>query len=74
MFNGYLLYRQSRQRSLNEYELYNTANLLNPAAYQQQLSECIRANEQKDSLLRRLEQAPNAPPGKAVAVQHSAAP
>ncbi|GAA4408513.1 hypothetical protein GCM10023187_30490 [Nibrella viscosa] len=74
MFNGFLLYEQSRQPSLNDYESGNSIYIVDRAAYQQQLSECIKANEEKDSLIRQLEQAPNAPPGKAVAVQHGGSP
>lgn len=72
VFNGFLLHEQTRQRSIYEYELSNPVHPIEHVVWQQQLSECKRANQQKDSLIRQLELAPNAPPGKAVIVQHSA--
>ncbi|MCK8494684.1 MULTISPECIES: hypothetical protein [Spirosoma] len=72
-FNGFLLYEQSHQRSIYEYELGNLSHSVDDVVWEQQLSECERANQQKDSLLRQLEQAPNAPPpGKAVVSQRTA--
>jgi len=62
VFNGYLLYEQSRQRGIYEYELGDSVRSFDLVVWQQQLSECKRANQQKDSLIRQLEQAPNAPP------------
>ncbi|GAB3987394.1 hypothetical protein GCM10028807_07430 [Spirosoma daeguense] len=71
-FNGFLLYEQSRPRSNYAYELSDSAYSLDKAVCQQQLSECQRANQQKDSLILRMGQAPNAPPNQAVAVQPKA--
>lgn len=61
-FNGFLLYQQTRQRSLYEFELASVASSVDNVYYRQQLSECIRHNQEKDSLLRELAQHPNAPP------------
>ncbi len=71
VFNGFLLYEQSRQRSIYEYELGNAVHPVDRMVWQQQLSDCNRANQQKDSLIHRLEQAPNAPPGQVVTVQRT---
>ncbi|GAB3891783.1 hypothetical protein GCM10028803_03950 [Larkinella knui] len=68
-FNGFLLYDQNRQRNLYGYELGYSVHPMDLMAWQQQLSDCKRANQQKDSLILRLEQIPNAPPGGTVAVQ-----
>ncbi|WP_229365733.1 hypothetical protein [Fibrisoma montanum] len=68
LFNGFLLYKQSHQRSLIDNEVNTAAYGDDDVAWQQQLSECKRDNLQKDSLIRQLEQAPNAPPGKTVLV------
>lgn len=68
-FNGFLLYEQSHRLGLNDYELGYTVHPVDLVAWQQQLSDCKRANEQKDSLISRLGQTPNAPPGHAVIVQ-----
>jgi hypothetical protein len=72
LFNGYLLYEQSHQRNLYEYELGTISHPtdLDLVFWQQQLSDCKRANQQKDSLIHRLEQAPNAPPEQAITAQH----
>ena len=67
-FNGFLLYEQSHHLSINEYELGNSVHSLDQAVWQQQLSECQRANQQKDSLIRQFEPVPNAPPGQLVTV------
>ncbi|MBB3836583.1 hypothetical protein FHS57_000565 [Runella defluvii] len=61
-FNGFLLYQQTRQRSLYEFELASVASSVDNVYCRQQLSECIRHNQEKDSLLRELVQHPNAPP------------
>lgn len=61
-FNGFLLYEQTRQRSLYEFELASAASSVDNVYCRQQLSECIRNNQEKDSLLRELAQHPNAPP------------
>ena len=68
-FNGFLLYEQSHRLGLNDYELGYTVHPVDLVAWQQQLSDCKLANEQKDSLISRLGQTPNAPPGHAVIVQ-----
>lgn len=70
-FNSFLLYKQSRLRNSNEYELGSSAFLAGYVAWQQQLSDCKRANQQKDSLIQRLEHSPNAPPGKAITLQRT---
>ncbi|CCH54787.1 hypothetical protein BN8_03992 [Fibrisoma limi BUZ 3] len=67
LFNGFLLYEQSHQRSIIDYEVGDTAYAVDDMAWQQ-LSECKRANMQKDSLIRQLEHIPNAPPEKAATV------
>ena len=71
VFNGFLLYEQGRPRGINDYELDNAVYPLDHAVFQQQLTDCQRANQQKDSLIRQLEQAPNAPPGQTLAGQRS---
>ena len=71
MFNGFQLYEQSRQRSIYEYELVNSVQPEDFVAWQQQLSDCKRANQQKDSLIRQLGQSPNAPPGLAITAQRN---
>ncbi|GAB4019691.1 hypothetical protein GCM10028773_23270 [Spirosoma koreense] len=70
-FNGFLLYEQSRHLSLYEVELNNSIHPVEQAVWQQQLSECQRANLQKDSLIRRLEPVPNAPPAQLGAIQRA---
>lgn len=70
-FNGFLLYKQSRQRSLYEYDLESPVRPADNGLWQQQLSECKRANQQKDSLIHQLEQPPNVSLGKEVAVRRS---
>ncbi|WP_375444563.1 hypothetical protein [uncultured Fibrella sp.] len=68
-FNGFLLYEKSRQRDLVEYELSNSMHPVEQVVWLQQLSDCKRANQEKDSLIRRLAQAPHAPPpGRAITV------
>lgn len=54
-FNGFLLYEQTRQRSLYEFELANATTNMDAMSCRQQLSECIRNNQQKDSLLQKYE-------------------
>jgi hypothetical protein len=71
VFNGFQLYEQSRQRSHYEYELGNSVHSEDLVVWQQQLSDCKRANQQKDSLIRQLGQAPNAPPGLVVTAQRN---
>ncbi|MFC5412521.1 hypothetical protein ACFPMF_24565 [Larkinella bovis] len=63
VFNGFLLYQQNHRRSLYEYELSTSANLLERNDFQQQLSDCMRDNQQKDSLIHQLEHPPNLPAG-----------
>jgi hypothetical protein len=69
-FNGFLLYEQSRRLGLNDYELGYTVHPVDLVAWQQQLSECKRANEQKDSLISQLEKTPAAPPDQAAIMHH----
>lgn len=70
-FNGFQLYEQSQQRSLYEYELANSVHPEDLVAWQQQLAECKRANQQKDSLIHHLEQVP-APLSQKVSVRRTA--
>ncbi|RCR66545.1 hypothetical protein [Larkinella punicea] len=70
VFNGFLLYEQSRQRMIYEYELGNSIPPVDLVVWQQQLLDCKRTNQQKDSLIRQLAQGPNAPPGQIVTPQH----
>ncbi|MBO0948441.1 hypothetical protein [Fibrella forsythiae] len=70
-FNGVLLHEQSLQRSSKENELGGLAFPVGYVAWQQQLVDCQRANQQKDSLIRQLEHAPNAPPGKAITLRRT---
>ncbi|GAB2533879.1 hypothetical protein [Spirosoma aerophilum] len=67
-FNGFLLYEQSQRLSLYEYEAGYSAHPVDMMVWQQQLSDCKRANEQKDSLISHLEKTPNAPPDQAAVV------
>lgn len=61
-YNGFLLYEQSRLKSMTDYGLGSALPPIDPINWQQQLSDCEHANQLKDSLIRQLEQAPNAPP------------
>lgn len=70
-FNGFLLYEQSHLRSTYEYELSNAGHPIDFLVWQQQLSDCQRANLEKDSLIGRLKQASSAPPGRAVTLHHT---
>lgn len=72
VFNGFLLYKQSHQQNMYEYELSSSAQPVEQIVWQQQLSDCQRTNRQQDSLIRRLEQVSNAPPGQSIAVQQPA--
>ena len=69
LFNGFLLYEKSHQRNLADFESTNSVYLIEHSACQQQLSACEQACQQKDSLIRRLEHGPNAPPGQALTIQ-----
>ncbi|WP_018621404.1 hypothetical protein [Spirosoma luteum] len=69
LFNGFLLYEQRDKRSGYEYESGNSVNPVDILVWQEQLSDCKRANEQKDSLINRLAKLPNAPPDKKIAIQ-----
>lgn len=70
-FNGYLLREQTNPRSIYESESGNAANPVEHVVWQQQLSDCERANQQKDSLINRLEKAPGALPGQPIIVQRT---
>ena len=72
VFNGFLLHQQSRQRLSYDYELSNAGLSADNGVWQQQLSECQRASQQKDSLIFQLEQASNAPSGQGAAARHTA--
>lgn len=69
-FNGFLLYKQGHHRHASYYELglTNSARPLEQDACQQKLSAYLRVIQQKDSLIRQLEQAP---PNKTIAVRHT---
>lgn len=69
-FNGFLLYEQSRLQSINEYELGYSVHPVDLLDWQQQLSDCKRDNQEKDSLIRQLKRATNSHPGQSVIVQH----
>ncbi|WP_020595766.1 hypothetical protein [Spirosoma panaciterrae] len=71
VYNGVLLYEQNHLRNAYEYGLTNSIHPLDRVDWQQQLLECKRANQQKDSLIRQLEQAPNAPPNKVTTFRHA---
>ena len=71
LFNGFLLYEQRNNQSVYEYESASSVNPVDILVWQEQLSDCKRANEQKDSLINRLAKLPNAPPGKTVAQEIS---
>jgi hypothetical protein len=62
VLNGFLLYDQIRQRSRHETGLLNPNYLVYARTLQQQLLDYKRSLQQKDSLIRRLEQVSNAPP------------
>ncbi|PRY28635.1 hypothetical protein CLV58_12852 [Spirosoma oryzae] len=64
VFNGFLLYQQSHLQRMRASELSSTYQPIDSLVWQQELSECRRSNEQKDSLILRMAQAPNAPPGQ----------
>ncbi|GAB3573759.1 hypothetical protein GCM10027578_35290 [Spirosoma luteolum] len=59
-FNGVLVFEQSRQRSHYESELSNAVQPVDYLVWQQQLSDCRRANLQKDSVIYRMQQSPPA--------------
>lgn len=71
VFNGFLLYEQNRHRNIYEYELGNSVHPVDLVVWQQQLSDCKRANQEKDSLIRRLELASSLPQGQSITVQHT---
>ena len=71
-FNGFLLHEQSRKQNIiYEYGLGRPDHPVDVIVWQQQLSDCAHANEQKDSLIHQLENSPNAPPGPPVVVQRA---
>ncbi|GAB3956804.1 hypothetical protein GCM10028805_47660 [Spirosoma harenae] len=72
-FNGFLLYDQSRQRSMYESELISLVHPADLMIWQQQLSDCKRSNQQKDSLIVRLEHTFNVPTNQPVTVQRTPA-
>lgn len=71
VFNGFLLYEQSHQRSFTDFDPGSAVRPVDRVAWQQELSDCQRVSQQKDSLIYRLEQATNTPPGQAVIVQRT---
>ncbi len=64
VFNGFLLYNQSRQSRLTDYEVGSVAYALHNEVWQQQLSECQRDNQQKDSLIHQLVKSSDTLPEK----------
>jgi hypothetical protein len=60
-FNAFLLYQQRHPQSMYEYDTARQADQ-DRLVVQRQLLECNRANQQKDSLIRHLEQAADPPP------------
>ncbi|MBD2703274.1 hypothetical protein IC229_21695 [Spirosoma sp. BT702] len=69
-FNAFLLYEKSRHLSVYEDEFGNAVRPIDTTVWRQQLSDCQRDNQLKDSLIRRYEPVPNAPPNQQVLVQH----
>ncbi|RYC71719.1 hypothetical protein [Spirosoma sordidisoli] len=69
VFNGFLLHEKSRPPRLADYDAGSAVHPVDLLVWQQQLSDCKRANEHKDSLIHQLEQAPNAPPQQMVSAQ-----
>ena len=65
VFNGYLLYNQCLQPRLSEYQAGYGAYALPSEVWQQQLSECQRDNQQKDSLIHQLVQSSDSLPERA---------
>ncbi|MFD2571830.1 hypothetical protein ACFSUS_14395 [Spirosoma soli] len=63
--NRVLLCKQSHQRSIHEYAIGSSAQLIDDVVWQPQISDCKRVRQQKHSLIRQLERAPNAPPYQA---------
>jgi len=62
VFNGFLLHEQSRNQQVSyDYGLSKSDHPANVIVWQQQLSDCARSNEQKDSLIHRLEHPPDQP-------------
>jgi hypothetical protein len=61
-FNGFLLYEKTRRPSLDEYGLNTGIDPVDHLVYQQHLSDCLRAIQQKDSLIHQLSQSSNATP------------
>ena len=60
-FNAFLLYQQSHPQSMYDYDAVRQADQ-DGLVLQQQLLDCNRSNQQKDSLIRHLEQAAHPPP------------
>lgn len=72
VFNGFLLHEQSRNQQVSyDYGLSKSDHSANLIVWQQQLSDCARSNEQKDSLIHRLEHPPNAPPNQSAIVRRT---
>lgn len=71
VFNGFLLYQQIRPQSPCP-EVPGSASVFEDAGYQRQLSDCQRANQQKDSLIHQLEQAPNGLSAPTATAHHTA--
>ncbi len=63
VFNGFLLVEQNHRINSYEDEIGRSVNPVEHGVWQQQLSECQQANQLKDSVIRHLEKASNAPPG-----------
>ena len=75
VFNGFLLYENSHQRRLTEYDLGNPVHPVEQVVWLQQLSDCTRANQQKNSLIGGPTHSPiragYQPPGRAATVHHA---
>ena len=70
-FNGFLLHEQSRhQNILYEYGL-GTGHPADVIVWQQQLSDCARSNEEKDSVIYQLEHVSTVLPGQPSIVQRT---
>ncbi|MBO9638653.1 hypothetical protein [Siphonobacter aquaeclarae] len=61
VFNGFLLGELSRLQGFDDFSS-SGHTVVDDSLWQQQLTDCQRANQEKDSLIHRLVQVPNAPP------------
>ncbi|GAB2606591.1 hypothetical protein [Spirosoma areae] len=75
-FNGFLLSKQSRQRSIYDDESGSSVHAVNDGLWQRQLSDCQQVNPSKDSRVvgsadSSTGQMPRPLPGQVVTVQHT---